>query len=508
MDWQREHFPDTPRAEVRTRIKQPPQPVPPGEEQERLWLDYAVNHLLRTRPDLSSAHRLVGWQIAALFGLAASLIVGVALSASATLTIVFAAMAVPFFCTVVIRALALVTALRQPPSPSKALSVEQLSTHAPLPRYAILVPLYQEADVLPGLLSALAFIDYPRDLLEISLVVENDDIATRDALSSQVLPPHMRVVCVPAGQPRTKPRALNYALASATGDYVVVYDAEDSPEPDQLLKAVAAFRATGPQLGCVQAHLNIYNANESFLTRQFCIEYTALFDAIVPTLARLDLPVPLGGTSNHFPRHVLEASGGWDPFNVTEDADLGIRLARQGLRVDALSSTTWEEAPATFRIWLGQRTRWLKGWMQTYIVHMRDPASFLAELGLWRFIGIQVLMAGMILSCLVHPWFYVALAISLASGEQGLLLGANQHPFFWIGIFNLFAGYVFAMALGAVTVTRRGRPVLAFACMAMPAYWLLISCAAYRALWQLLTAPHRWEKTHHRARDLVPGQDF
>lgn len=507
MDWQREHFPGTPGPQVRTRTRSSTRPAAPGEKQERLWLDHAVNHLLRTRPELSSAYRLVDWQIATLLSLAAGLILGAVLVPSATLTFVFAAMVVPFFCTVVIRALALLTMLTQASSPLKKVTMEELSTGEPLPRYAILVPLYQETDVLPGLISALTSIDYPRDRLEISLVVEKGDIATRAALSRQDLPPHMRTVCVPEGQPRTKPRAINYALASATGDYVVVYDAEDNPQPDQLLKALAAFRAAGPQLGCVQAHLNIYNPNESFLTRQFCIEYTALFDAIVPTLARLDLPVPLGGTSNHFPRHVLETSGGWDPFNVTEDADLGIRLARQGLRVGALSSTTWEEAPATFRVWLGQRTRWLKGWMQTYIVHMRDPVSLLAELGFWRFTGLQILMAGMILSCLVHPWFYVALAIGLAAGNPALLPGPDQQLLYWIGLFNLLAGYVFAMALGAVAIARRGRSALVSSCIAMPVYWLLISCAAYRALWQLMTAPHRWEKTHHRARDTVAGQD-
>lgn len=508
MDWQREHFPDATGDTICTRAKRTAEPAPPDEEQERQWLDHAVNHLLRTRPELSSAHRLVGWQVAALAGLMASLILGALLSTSSTLTFLFAAMAVPFFCIVVIRALALVVVLVQTPATLPARSAKALLAGRPLPRYAVLVPLYQEEDVVPGLLSALAALDYPHDRLEISLVVEKDDVATRRALSRHSLASHMRVVCVPPGQPRTKPRAINYALASATGDYVVVYDAEDIPENDQLLKAVAAFRSAGPELGCVQAQLNIYNPHESFFTRQFCIEYTALFDAIVPTLAQLDLPVPLGGTSNHFPRHVLETSGGWDPFNVTEDADLGIRLARQGLRVDALTSTTWEEAPATFRIWLGQRTRWLKGWMQTYIVHMRNPVRFLADLGLLRFIGVQVLMGGMILSCLVHPWFYVALAIGLASGGYDVLPGPDQHFLYWVGIFNLLAGYVSAMALGAVTVARRGRPMLALSCFAMPLYWLLISCAAYRALWQLMTAPHRWEKTHHRARKSVRGQSM
>ena len=129
-------------------------------------------------------------------------------------------------------------------------------------------------------------------------------------------------------------------------------------------RALAALMAEPGQLGCRQARLNIYNSRTSWLTRQFTIEYTALFDCILPTLERFELPVPLGGTSNHFRRDVLDAVVGWDPYNVHEDADPGIRLARAGWHVGILGSTTWEEAPPTFRIWLGQRKRWLKGWMR------------------------------------------------------------------------------------------------------------------------------------------------
>jgi cellulose synthase/poly-beta-1,6-N-acetylglucosamine synthase-like glycosyltransferase len=185
-------------------------------------------------------------------------------------------------------------------------------------------------------------------------------------LACTQLDAHMQVLVVPEGAPRTKPRATQYALQFARGEYVVVYDAEDAPEPDQLRRALAALRAGGERLGCLQAQLNIYNSDATWFTRQFTVEYTALFDCILPTLERLRLPVPLGGTSNHFPRAVLDAVGGWDPYNVTEDADLGIRLARAGWHVGVLNSTTWEEAPPTFRIWKGQRTRWLKGWMQPH----------------------------------------------------------------------------------------------------------------------------------------------
>jgi cellulose synthase/poly-beta-1,6-N-acetylglucosamine synthase-like glycosyltransferase len=310
----------------------------------------------------------------------------------------------------------------------------------------------------------------------------------------------MRVVVVPDGAPRTKPRALNFALGQATGDYVVVYDAEDVPDGDQLRRALARLRVS-PELGCVQARLNVYNAGESWLTRQFAIEYTALFDCLLPALERLRLPVPLGGTSNHFPRKVLEEVGGWDPYNVTEDADLGIRLARGGWRVEVLASTTWEEAPVTLKTWLGQRKRWLKGWMQTYLVHMRQPRRLLRELGGRSFLGLQVLMGGLLLSALVHPWYYVLAALDAAydilavSGET-----AAGRLLWWLGLFNLVTGYVTGVALGGMATTLRGWRGLATHALLMPAYWLLISYAAYEALWQFVTAPYYWEKTEHSAR--------
>lgn len=282
------------------------------------------------------------------------------------------------------------------------------------------------------------------------------------------------------------------------------------------------------------------------LSRQFTLEYTALFDAILPALQHHDLPVPLGGTSNHFDRALLEKCGGWDPFNVTEDADLGIRLARFGARVEVLASTTWEEAPSTFSTWIGQRTRWLKGWMQTYVVHMREPARLWRELGPWRFAGFQLLMGGMIASALVHPWFYLAIVVDLAGsppagisspvgnqqtmattlvgnaphsglpsvgerklqphtglpsvGQKTETVGQTDSLLFWVGLVNLLSGYLSAMALGALAVKKRGWVYLGWQVVLMPVYWLLISLAAHRAIVQLVTAPHLWEKTEHRER--------
>jgi cellulose synthase/poly-beta-1,6-N-acetylglucosamine synthase-like glycosyltransferase len=325
------------------------------------------------------------------------------------------------------------------------------------------------------------------------------------ALVATGLPAHMRIVVVPDGEPRTKPRALNYALTFAEGDYVVVYDAEDEPEPDQLRRALVLLRSEPDRIGCVQARLNVYNAGTSWFTRQFAIEYSCLFDALLPALERLDLPVPLGGTSNHFPRRVLEEVGGWDPYNVTEDADLGIRLVRKGRRIAVLRSTTWEEAPPTWAVWFPQRTRWLKGWMQTMIVHTRQPACLAAELGPWRTAGLVLLMGGLIVSALLHPWFYLAICIGWWQGGLYWPTTTLQSVLLGIALFNLIAGYAAAMVLGVFAVHARGFSGLGRQTLWVVVYWLAISIAAHRALWQLVRAPHLWEKTPHTSRGGRPG---
>jgi cellulose synthase/poly-beta-1,6-N-acetylglucosamine synthase-like glycosyltransferase len=235
-------------------------------------------------------------------------------------------------------------------------------------------------------------------------------------------------------------------------------------------------------------------------TRQFAIEYSTLFDAILPALERLDFPIPLGGTSNHFRRSDLEAVGAWDPFNVTEDADLGIRLARAGFGTRVMPSTTWEEAPTTLAVWLPQRTRWLKGWMQTWLVHTRRPGALRATLGGMGALGVHAVMGGLVVSALVQPIFLALLAYQAAHGA--LLAtsdGVIETGLVWISWGNLFVGYLVSMTIGVVSVAQRGRFWLAPSALFMPLYWLLISVAAYRALYQLARAPFLWEKTPHGA---------
>ncbi len=487
------------KRETSGRVSGLPPGWQPGVESQKSarYLAEAVNGLRTRAPELSAATGLWPWQRRALTAFLLILVVALLLAPDTALIALLALMAFPFLCVVLLRTIAL-WQLRAPEPPSPR---GEPRNDDQLPIYTVLVPLYREAGVVRELLSSLRALDYPTSRLEIMLIVEVIDHHTRDVLSRAELDAHMQVIVVPDGQPRTKPRAIQYALQLARGDYVVVFDAEDAPEPDQLRRALAALEAGGPRMGCLQAQLNIYNSDASWFTRQFTVEYTVLFDCLLPVLERLQLPVPLGGTSNHFRREVLEGVGGWDPYNVTEDADLGIRLARRGWHVGVLRSTTWEEAPPTFRVWKGQRTRWLKGWMQTYLVHMRRPVTLWRELGARRFVGFQVLMGGMILSSLVHPWFYAIIAYDAWQGRLlALPAGVFGQWLLVIGIINLIAGYVSAIGLGTVAAARRGRSRLAVHALMMPLYWLAISYAAYRALWELITAPFHWEKTEHTGR--------
>lgn len=481
------------------RRERPHTPCYPGTfEQRQRDLAQAVNGLRRKRPDLSAGEPIWPWQKRALALLLPALAAVAILAPNHIAFIVAAALALPFLCIVALRTAALCRTLAEKPRTTDPARPE--ASALPLPRYSILVPLYDEAAVVPDIVSALESLDYPADRIEVFLALEETDTATREAVEAATLPPYMTAVTVPDGEPRTKPRALNYVLPRTTGDLIVIYDAEDMPEPDQLRLAVQALSAR-PELGCVQARLNVLNAEETWLTRQFAIEYTVLFDCMLPTLEALKLPVPLGGTSNHFTRSALADAGAWDPFNVTEDADLGIRLARNGWAVGTVASTTWEEAPATFASWLKQRTRWLKGWMQTFLVHMRNPARAARDLGWRQFAGLQVLMGGLVLSALVHPWFYVAAAAEAMFGPLNTPGNdALAHAVRVITTVNLLLGYAVGVALGCVAVAGRGRRNLAVCAVFMPVYWLLISFAAYRAMFQLFSSPYRWEKTQHRPR--------
>ncbi len=377
------------------------------------------------------------------------------------------------------------------PNPSRNIPDDEL------PVYTVISALYKEAASVDGLLSAIERLDYPAEKLDVIIAVEADDSKTRAAIAARKGRFPITVVPVAAAGPRTKPKALNFALPFARGTFTVVYDAEDRPQPDQLRRAVNAFRAGDERLACVQARLCIDNTADSWLTRMFTAEYAGQFDVFLPGLAALGLPLPLGGSSNHFYTEKLREIRAWDPYNVTEDADLGMRLARFGYRSAMIDSTTYEEAPAYLGPWLRQRTRWFKGWMQTWLVHMRQPRRLLDDLGLPGFLTFQLVVGGNALAALVHPLFMAALIYFGAIKPIWANGSSVTAILIWFYAASVAAGYLASALLGWLGLVRRGLSAEAWILLLTPVHWLLLSLAAWRALYQLVVAPYAWEKTEH-----------
>ena len=449
----------------------------------------AAEELARRRPDFSARRRLSCHQKFLLIALLNALGAGALLAPEATLTMLVVVTGLFFLLLAALR-------LAAAAHPAPVADAPALDDDA-LPVYTVLVPLYREDKVLGQLIGALNALDYPAEKLDIKLLVEEADAQTRAALERFRLPAHFEVLTVPDGQPRTKPRALNYGLAFARGELVTIFDAEDIPQPAQLRRAAALFAVLPEDVACLQAQLAWYNADASFFTRQIAIEYAMHFDVVLPFMAQMGMPLPLGGTSNHFRMRALDAIGRWDPHNVTEDADLGIRLARLGWRAHVLPGvTTWEEACATWRGWLHQRARWIKGWLQTWLVHMREPAEVMRQCG-WRgqFVLHAMLGAG-VFAALAHPFFLLLITAGWLfpqPAEAGWLPAFTSA----LSAMVLVLGYGASIIAGLAGLRRRGLLRLAPWLVTLPLYWLAISAAAWLAVWDFAVRPHHWRKTAH-----------
>ncbi|MEU6245878.1 glycosyltransferase [Glycomyces sp. NPDC047010] len=369
---------------------------------------------------------------------------------------------------------------------------------AELPRYTVLVPLYREAAVVPGLVRRLSAMDYPPEKLEILLLVEADDGETRTAIAAQRLGRTFRTVVVPDAGPKTKPKACNVGLAQATGDLCVIFDAEDRPDPDQLRKAALAFRVLPDRVVCVQAELQYWNPWTNWLTRCFSAEYATNFSLTLHGMDRHRLAIPLGGTSNHFRIDALRDLGGWDPFNVTEDADLGIRIARRGWDVRMIVSVTEEEANSALGNWIRQRSRWIKGYLQTWLVHSREPVRMWRELGTKKTLAIHLTLGFSTVTTLINPLMWLMTLSYFVFGPEWM------EPLFppavlYGGMFAMIAGNAlmcYALMLGCL---KRGLYAAVRAMLTVPLYWALMSVAAYKALVQLIrpSKRHFWELTVH-----------
>lgn len=372
----------------------------------------------------------------------------------------------------------------------------------PLPKYTVLVALYDEAEILPHLVRNLSAIDYPANRLEGFLLLEARDQKTIFAAQNIALPEWLKVVVVPAGSPQTKPRALNHGLGLASGQLLTIYDAEDCPDPQQLREAAARFAAAPDSLACLQAPLRIRRHNappvqSRIIDRQFAAEYAGLFEIVLPAMVRLGLPFPLGGTSNHFRTATLRTVGGWDAYNVTEDADLGFRLWRKGYRLGLLQHPTWETPPGRLQTWLPQRTRWLKGYMQTCAAH-----AFRAGLG-WRgTISLLTTLGASLIAASIHG-FAVATLASIVLLSLFAYSLPNLQLATWVVMFSGFSAAWTTNWLGA---KRIGIPYT-FADLAIaPFYWTLLTLAFIHAAVRLIIEPYAWDKTPHQPD--IPAKDL
>ena len=451
-------------------------------------LSHAAEH--KTPSHMSSRT----WRANRAFGLGLTFLLGLSACMIAFPSVTFST-----FCTIAIAILLFNTGLKiavlvanRQPQPSA-----QCASAAPerLPKITLLVPLFRETDITDHLLARLREIDYPVALLDVLLVTERDDKMTMAALGKTTLPTWMRPLIVLEGSLRTKPRALNFALDFAQGSIIGVYDAEDAPAPDQLRVVAAHFANCGPKVACLQGILDYYNTSTNWLTRCFTVEYATWFRVVLPGLEKLGLVVPLGGTTLFFRREVLENLGGWDAHNVTEDADLGVRLARAGYRTELIGSVTQEEANGRFWPWVKQRSRWLKGYAITYAVHMRAPRQLWRDLGPKRFLGVQLLFVGTLAQFVLAPLLW----------SFWLIPFGFPHPFitflppvwFWTLVGVFFASEVISLIIAAIALRAAGKTWLIKWTITLQFYFPLAAIAAYKGLLELAWKPFYWDKTMH-----------
>ena len=398
----------------------------------------------------------------------------------------------------------------------------QRSDDPTLPRYAVLLPVHKEANMLRHLVARIDRLDYPKDRLRVLLLIEHDDLETLEAARAMGLRfpgaepaddrpfPHLSVVVVPPGGPKTKPNAMNEAmpLVLAEGcEYLTIYDAEDRPDPDQLLKAVGTFRLAPPRVACLQAELAFWNDDTNWITALYWIGYKVHFLRFLPGMARLGLPLPLGGTSNHFRVSALTDAaavlGGrvWDPHNLTEDADLGARLVAAGYRIELLRSTTMEEAPAALRIVDKQQRRWKGGYLQTGLVHTRHPLAAIRRLGFGRWFAFNLLMLGTPLSFLLNPLFLGLTAVYFSTRADlisDLFPAAVYYPSLALFVLGNFALLYELMETCLEEAERtRGRFGLLKFMLMSQVMWLWMSRSTYIAVFELVTGRRGWHKTPH-----------
>lgn len=454
-------------------------------------------HHSQLAPSQTALHRLSGMQIFILSALLVETVIFFIINWHAAIVMVVAALTCLYFADLLFNLYLIYRSFSKPAEVE--ISQEEINAIHDWPRYTILCPLYKEWQVVPQFVTAMSHLDYPKDKLQVMLLLEEDDQQTIEQVQKFTLPEYFETVIVPDSKPKTKPKASNYGLKHATGSHIVIFDAEDIPDPLQLKKAVIAFDKTNKRTICIQAKLNFYNPHQNLLTRVFTAEYSLWFDLVLTGLQSIHAPIPLGGTSNHFRVADLHKLKGWDSFNVTEDCDLGMRLVKQGYQTAVINSTTLEEANSSLSNWFNQRTRWIKGYMQTYLIHMRDPQEFLKT---WRephAITFQLVVGGKVLSMFINPlmWIITICYFAFRAHIGTFIESFFPAPVLYMGVISLLLGnflYVYYYMIGCA---KHGHHELVKYGVFIPLYWLCMSIAAWMAVYKLIVAPHHWAKTKH-----------
>lgn len=465
-----------------------------AEESERA-LDRAVNRLREEDPTRSAAVAVVGWQRALILGLLALTVGCAILRPLPTAITLIGLCTLAYVLTMIDRVLIFRQGLAYK---AIAISDEQARAipDADLPRYTILVPAYNEPEVVGDLLAAMARLEYPADKIQILLLLEADDAVTIAAAAGHDESDTVTTILVPPAEPRTKPKACNYGLAFATGDIITIYDAEDLPEPLQLRRTVAAFAGLPPEVVCLQSKLAYHNAHQNILTGWFTAEYNLWFGYLLPGMMRSDSPIPLGGTSNHLRREVLDQIGAWDPFNVTEDADLGLRIHALGYRTAVLDSCTLEEANSDPINWIRQRSRWYKGYLQTWLVHIRQPLRMWRSVGPRAFLRLTLILAGTPIIAVLNLLFWF-ITILWFLGQPPVVGSVFPWFVYFPALAALIVGNGATLYMNLLSLREDDRADLIVPALTVPAFFAMMSIAAAKGVYQLIRNPSYWEKTFH-----------
>ncbi|MCV7356973.1 glycosyltransferase [Mycolicibacterium fluoranthenivorans] len=474
-----------------------PFPVDVGltEEHRRFALDRAINGLREEHPMQSASRAVWGWQKPTLLTAVGVTLISAVLFPMQTAVTLIGLCTFGYVLTMTDRLLIFREGLA-----SKPITITDEQARAipddDLPRYTILVPAYNEPEVVGDLIGAMSALEYPAHKLQVLLLLEEDDDVTIAAAQACGESDVITILLVPPADPRTKPKACNYGLCFATGSIVTIYDAEDLPEPLQLRRVVAAFASLPDRIACVQAKLEYHNGHQNILTGWFTAEYGLWFGYLLPGMMRSTSPIPLGGTSNHLRREVLDEIGAWDPFNVTEDADLGLRIDASGYHTAVIDSATQEEANSDPINWIRQRSRWYKGYLQTWLVHIRNPLQLYRVLGPRSFLRFNLVLAGTPIIAVLNLVFWLITVLWFLG--QPAVVGAVFPPIVYFpALVALVLGNAATIYMNLIALREDDRSDLLVAAMTVPLFWLMMSIAAAKGVYQIIRNPSYWEKTFH-----------